>query len=525
MATKQLTISDLAESLNKQEIESGKRRVSQAKIEKAQLKVLTSLNENFSQYFQVQQKQSLDEAEAKRDAKQKAKPVQTDLPMFSDMVKGAKGKGFLAIIAAVGASIAGLVAGIFEGLKDTLKFLTPSKLSKLFDNKVVSNIKRLFGSIGEVFSKAGTGQILTKSTRETLGKFIGKLQDLSKSLKKPIGALENARSMLFYLFTSIGKVLKWLALLPLNILIKAKGGTLRVFDKLVGFFKSIKSSISGILKKSSVITDQFDNIKKLFGQFFSFGKKAKDAGEGVKKGSKIFSVIGKFLGPFFDIFKRLGKFIGGPITLAIFAIIDSFMGAFKGFSETTGGLGEKVLGGIFGAISGLVSGFIGGLLDLVKMFIGFVAGIFGFDGVKEKLSKFSFTDQIFDGLMKLFNWIKDRVSGFLSIFGIGGDDEDTPKVGGVKLTAKSREARSRLSKQTSEQVAANVGSRGSSARRLEERRKSKEDAVMKAQTASNVLIQDNSTNTSSSGGGQQQTGVLSIASMTYDTFDHGTRTA
>jgi len=521
MATKQLTISDLAESLNKQEIESGKRRVSQAKIEKAQLKVLTSLNENFSQYFQVQQKQSLDEAEAKRDAKQKAKPVQTDLPMFSDMVKGVKGKGFLAIIGAIGASIAGLFAGIFEGLKDTLEFLTRSKLSKLFDNKVVNNIKRLFGSIGEVFSKAGTGQFLTKSTKETLGKFAGKLQDLAKSLRKPIGALENARSMLFYLFTSIGKVLKWLALLPLNILIKAKGGTLRVFDKLVGFFKSIKSSISGILKKSSVITDQFDNIKKLFGQFFSFGKKAKDVGEDVKKGSKIFSMIGELLKPFFSLFKSLGKFIAGPVALFIFTIIDGFMGAFKGFSEATGSLGEKVLGGIFGAISGLVSGFFGGLLDLVKMFIGFVAGIFGFDGVKEKLSKFSFTDQIFDGLMKLFNWLKDKVSGFLSIFGIGGDDEDTPKVGGVKLTAEARETRSQISKQTS----ANVSSRAQSARRLEERRKSREDAAMKAQTASNVLIQDNSTNTSSSGGGQQQTAVLAGTSMSYDIFDHGTRTA
>jgi len=119
--------------------------------------------------------------------------------------------------------------------------------------------------------------------------------------------------------------------------------------------------------------------------------------------------------------------------MGIFAIVDGVMGAFKGFTETAGSLPEKIIMGISGFISGIVSGFVGGFLDLGKMLIGFVLGLFGLDEIKEKLASFSFREVIMDMMMSIPRFVIDYIKGFVSTIKDAFTGEDGGIMKGLKV--------------------------------------------------------------------------------------------
>lgn len=370
----EVTIAHLTEAVQVEGQESEKR-------DNAQLKELATINKSFSQYFKAQKEEKLDKVEEEREAKTKRKTAAQ--PLFKDMVSDAKGFGFLGIIGAIGAALTGLVVGFLEGIKDWVKLvgngfkLLDERIFKsFFQNKVFKPLVSFFDALGDIFRKAGTGQILKGDTFKVFGRYTETLRDIATKFKGIIQGVRKGSNKFFEFFGKIGD-----------------------------FFRGIGGNVKAFFLSSEIIKSQVENLSKLGDAFKPIAKSTKDAG----------GLLSKLAGPiksFFGFFKRVGKFLGGPLVVGLFAIFDTFVGAFKGFTETEGGFLSKIMGAISGAISGFFSGLVGGILDLGKMIVGWVAGLFGFDAFKEKLAEFSFTDMIFDVMMFPFRTIMSAIDAF-----------------------------------------------------------------------------------------------------------------
>jgi hypothetical protein len=336
-----------------------------------------NLTDVFTNYFKILKGQEGDRLEEKREEK-KPKAVAAGLPNFGSMVKDAGGFGFLGIVGAIGTALAGLAVGFLDGIRDTFKLVTPKFITKLFRTKVFQPVIRFFDAFGDVFRKAGTGQILKGDTFKVFGRFTATMQDIATGITKFVEPLVTAKDAVFNGFSRMGN-----------------------------FFSSLKRQFKVFFLASSVIRSQINTLKSVFSIF----------GSTAQTGGKIFQGLFSVIKPFFGVFARLGKFLGGPITIAIFGIIDSFMGAFEGFKE------EGFLGGILGAIGGLARGIIGMPLDLLKSGISFIAGKLGFENFSNMLDSFSFSDMIFGMFMKVANIGNEIISnlfgGFEDGFGAG----------------------------------------------------------------------------------------------------------
>jgi hypothetical protein len=338
---------------------------------------IDSLTDVFTDYFKILKGQEGDKLEKEREEK-KPKAAPAELPNFGSMVKDAGGFGFLGIVGAIGAALAGLAAGFLDGVRDSFKLLTPKFITKLFKTKVFQPVIRFFDAFGDIFRKAGTGQILKGDTFKVFGRFTTTMQDIATGISKFIKPLVTAKDAVFNGFARMGN-----------------------------FFSSLKRQFKLFFLASGVIRSQISNLKSIFTIF----------GSTAQTGGKIFQGLFSVIKPFFGVFARLGKFLGGPITIAIFGIIDSFMGAFEGFKE------EGFLGGILGAIGGLARGLIGMPLDLIKSAISWIAGKLGFENFSNMLDSFSFSDMIFGMFMKVANIGNEIISslfgGFEDGFGAG----------------------------------------------------------------------------------------------------------
>lgn len=308
------------------------------------------------------------EESGKEDKKIQPKDDEGGLPSLN-------GLGLVGVVAAIGASFAGLITGLVQGVVSSFRVLNELFLRNVVQNRVIKPITNFFDAIGDIFRKAGTGKILKGNTFKVFGRFTVTLRAIGDRIAKILKPLRSGSNRFLSFFGRIGD-----------------------------FFKSVGGSVKSFLLSSNAIKSQLKNLRSLFTVFSGIGGAAKE-------GSGILSKLGKVIRPFFDIFRKLGKFLGGPITVAIFSIVDSFIGAFKGFTETEGGLFAKITGAISGAISGFISGFVGGILDLGKMLVGFVAGLFGAGDFKEKLKSFSFQEIIFDTLMFPFRAIMSFFDG------------------------------------------------------------------------------------------------------------------
>lgn len=353
-----------------------------------QLGQLVTLNKQFDKYFKSMSAQAGDKLEAEREKKKEAAPSgRGDLVAGGAAIKGSSLGVIGAALVAAGAAIVGTVAGIFRGFVDSLDIFTKGFFSK--------QIKRITDGISSLFSRIG-GAFKTE----------GKLFD--NALKPLKDAFNNFKLG----FTKVGT-------------------TVSSFGKEITLVADDFSTFAGKLgTKFAVFRPAFDNFVLLIDDIKGVFSKAGTVADGAKSALGFLDTLQPIIKPFFTVFQRLGRFLGGPITAFIFGVIDAFSGAVTGFEETEGSLAEKIFGGIMGAIGGFVSGFIGGILDLGKMLVGFVAGLFGFDDFKERLADFSFTDEIFDIVMKfkdaILGFVKDPLGSVKSIFGFGDDEEETP---------------------------------------------------------------------------------------------------
>ena len=75
----------------------------------------------------------------------------------------------------------------------------------------------------------------------------------------------------------------------------------------------------------------------------------------------------------------------------LLSIFETLRGAIAGFTENEGSMADKIFAGLKGAVTGLLDFLIAAPLNLVKDLIGWIAGILGFEGVKEKLDGFDFS--------------------------------------------------------------------------------------------------------------------------------------
>ena len=180
------------------------------------------------------------------------------------------------------------------------------------------------------------------------------------------------------------------------------GGLLGLFSGLfVGWLKALKMVFfrGFIAKIGNFFINFFKNLKTTF----SGGKLA----AGFARIGQFFKSIGSFFGrmfkivkPIFQFFKSIigiaGKVMGlvsrifAPL-LVIFSIFKSIQGFFEGFANTEGNFLEKLMGGIAGALTGFLDFLIAAPVNLIFDLIGWIAGLFGFEGVKEKLQGIDFS--------------------------------------------------------------------------------------------------------------------------------------
>ena len=448
------------------------------KRDDAQLKQLATLNKSFDKFFKAQQGDNLEDIETSRESK--GTPVGGDnITTFQEAIGDAKGGGFIALFGRMlFGAVSGLVTGFILGLTDS--FLLAFGKNGLLWKGLAKTYKVLFGN---KFLKSLTDGFKNSKPVMEIRVFFNSvfqiLSDFLSQIRKGIvnsKAFKNVSSVVARANNLINSIVRFFREIP-NAFAKSpivvKGNQFLgratkaltaffVFIKRIGtFFGDLGKSFKSFFTSSKIIQSQIKNFQDMFKSF-------RTVGTTVKKGAGIIQKIQTFLEPFFSIFKRIGRFLGGPILMGLIAIVDGFIGGTQAFKEQSGGLFPKILAAINGFVAGMISGFIGGLLDLGKMAVGFIAGLFMDDGgqaFKEKLASFSFRDMIFDALMfpfravmslfdgeggnmfsdlaasiiesikniipKIGKSIKSGINKFLNLFG-GDDEEIEPPVKEIK---------------------------------------------------------------------------------------------
>jgi hypothetical protein len=305
-------------------------------------------------------------------------------------------KGFMTPYANIG-------KGIIKGATNMGKTLG---LPVLFDN-----IKNVFKGFGDrvaktfKFSPEGKGGgVFAKGARFILnaGKDLGKLMQLSLAnvgnfLKGMTGFLTGRKSA----FTAFGRI---------DTKIKASG--------LVG--QGANKLVKMILKPFRMLM----NLPKRIGIVFARGldaatASAKNVGKNFTNiGTKIFMFFNKLpvlktvfgvLDKFKGAFQRLGM-VFGQILRPVLGIIGFVRGFIDGMKSQEDNL-NKFIAGVFDGLKGAFRMLVGSLLDFFVITIpAFFLGLFGFDGIAEKMKSFSFAD-LFDSM---FDAVKNAVLGFFN---------------------------------------------------------------------------------------------------------------
>lgn len=174
------------------------------------------------------------------------------------------------------------------------------------------------------------------------------------------------------------------------------------FKALGNFFKKLIPSGPG---KGGVIAKGFEKMKTFFSKLRNFFRPL----------VKIFGNIFKFMTPILGAAGRVMAVLNpiGLIIVGIMAAFETIKGFLEGFAE--GG----ILGGLYGAVEGLIDFIVYAPLNLIKDIIAWIAGMLGFDGVKDKLNSFDFSfDGFVDMIFGFLTGIKDWVMGGLKNVGI-----------------------------------------------------------------------------------------------------------
>ena len=213
---------------------------------------------------------------------------------------------------------------------------------------------------------------------------------------------------------------------------KEKGGISKMLATVIGGYIGIIGSFFAVWFKALKFV--FQKPFKMLGNFFkklipSGPAKGGAIAKGFEKMKTFFSKLRSFFRPLVKIFTNIFKFMTpilgaagrvmavlnpiGLIIVGIMAAFETIKGFLEGFAE--GG----ILGGLYGAVEGLIDFIVYAPLNLVKDIIAWIAGMLGFDGVKDKLNSFDFSfDGFVDMIFGFLTGIKDWVMGGLKNVGI-----------------------------------------------------------------------------------------------------------
>ena len=363
------------------------------------------------------------------------------------------GVGALLVGLGVLAGLVGIVVGLFQAfvfrLKvfiKTIKTLSSSfiSLGRSLGTFLATTFKNISTFLGKMLMRAGAGllKFINKRTGGLVEKLALKFIDIIRAMRNNVDSIKD-----FF----VGAKTK---------LAKAVSNFTDFFKNSPGFTKFINDSIVDSRKLVSTVVDDsrklvssvtnvvknttrrliqpFDEVVEVTTRGFNRVKKILDFG-GDSKIMKMLSGIGdvftkgtigksiKIITKFFTKFKGLAKLIGGPITMAIFAVIEAFQAIpkiWKSFSE--GG----IMAGIETSIDELFRILVGDFGNLLKDGISWVAEKLGFENLSKALdgldfTKFfdEFTDKVFSGdFFGAFDVVVDEITKFFDTL-FGGDDK------------------------------------------------------------------------------------------------------
>jgi len=271
------------------------------------------------------------------------------------------------------------------------------KAIKLFSSVIVDTLKvisKVFKDIAMSVSPIKNGIKSVQDVVSGITKYFSDISDIGKDLSFAI------RKKIAGIFTGISFQI----------------------DLVSNFFTELSNSIKKLFDNNKIksVTSVFKELIDILGRFaepfvdaFNLIKDALSGPVGKAVGSikQTFSAITEYIGAFASKIGVVSNIVGKifyPITV-IMTLWDTVKGAIEGFKK------DGIIGGIKGALQGFLSSLITGPLDLLKDAAAYVAGLFGFDNVKNILKSFSIEKIVNDFIQAPIDTIKNIFSSIADI--------------------------------------------------------------------------------------------------------------
>jgi hypothetical protein len=372
---------------------------------------LLRLNSRIDSLVESMNLQRLDMLEALREKKNITQPAAATAAPTA----GGGGGGFPFAIPLIGglgpimSGIAATVAAIVAtatGLDDFFKAL------RVVD--VLNKIRKVVGDVIKAVVRVGNS--LTDLVKAT-GTFADGIKDSVKSLrtfKVPFPAIPDDVTNFFKSIQN--RVTIFLDDLKLKVFTTIPDDIARVSQAASDFFQPIRNFFTRI----------GDVLKPIF-------QVAEGAGKGIMAivngaGTALKSVTG-FLGtlintlePVLSPIKKLAGLALRPFFQLMISAIDFVIGFYEGFTETAGGLKDKLLGGLEGGIKGVIKGITKAIDLIFSELPAFIARKLGFEEFSKTLKEFNLTQLVDPAFEAVKNFFKtafaDPSTAFASLLNI-----------------------------------------------------------------------------------------------------------
>jgi len=271
------------------------------------------------------------------------------------------------------------------------------KAIKLFSSVIVDTLKVISKVFKDIAMSVSPIKNVVKTIQEGFAKITKDFSDISDIGKKFVLTV---RKKIAGIFTGISFQI----------------------DLVSNFFAELSNSVKKLFDNNKIksVTSVFKELIDILGRFaepfvdaFNLIKDALSGPVGKAVGSikQTFSAITEYIGAFASKIGAVSNIVGKifyPITV-IMTLWDTVKGAIEGFKK------DGIIGGIKGALQGFLSSLITGPLDLLKDATAYVAGLFGFDNVKNILKSFSIEKIVNDFIQAPIDTIKNIFSSIADI--------------------------------------------------------------------------------------------------------------
>lgn len=306
---------------------------------------------------------------------------------------------------------------VMDKIVDLFEKLKPEELIQPFlkIRMFISLFQKDTYSVFTTFSKiknaiSGTTQplqesvTLTKKIGDAFRKFGSEISPVTNSIKSGVSSIGTKISNIF---KPVTEGISNFGTKTNNILKSITSGVSNVGSKIGNLFKPATSAasgfgklVTGVFKPITPIISGFGKLvtgvfKPILGLFGTLGKVGAGAAFGwIGKIGPLFGTVAKFLGP-----------IGILIT-----VVQGVAAFIKGFTETTGSMGDKITGGLKGVFKSLILEPLEMAWGLIKKIPGFLAAV-NFGAIYKDITK---------GLLDAFVKLPDMIEGLFTGKGGGG---------------------------------------------------------------------------------------------------------